>query len=290
MASQLNGYRNFIDIKTKKGQSLASNAVDKFISPLIGDEHIQLISKDFQKLKNNLLQSRSRYGYDYLIKHCATIWTVIPEIVADTAAVPPVIRVPEEIVYSNIMNMLEHYSDENIVLACKHASLIWGDRSFTITASNTIEPLTVANGGLVCGGTLTDKGKDLVLKRMRSKFLGHQIMELLTDSARQAIEQHANQYTWISQNERKEEVNGLTILALILGRICPNFKANIYSEITKLKKLSIAQYNQDVQLFFNAIKFYKLHTNQKDPTAYSEDAFIRDIFLQLKQDSLPAKF
>ena len=170
--------------------------------------------------------------------------------------------------------MLKHYLDENIVLACKHASLTWGDQSFTITASNTIEPLAVLNCGLVCGGTLTDKGKDLVLERMHSKFLVHQIMELLTDSACQAIEQHANQYTWISQNGCKEEVDGLMILALIFGHICPNFKVNMYYEITKLKKLSIAQYLQDVQLFFNAIKFYKLHIDQNDPTAYTDDAFI----------------
>ena len=44
-------------------------------------------------------------------------------------------------------------------------------------------------------------------------------MELLTPSARQAIEQYTNLYTWISQDEREEEVIGLTILALILARI-----------------------------------------------------------------------
>ena len=55
MASQLNGYRNFIDIRNKEGQALVSNAVDKFISPLAGDERVQLLGKDFQKLKDNLL-------------------------------------------------------------------------------------------------------------------------------------------------------------------------------------------------------------------------------------------
>jgi hypothetical protein len=65
----------------------------------------------------------------------------------------------------------------------------------------------------------------------------------------------------------------------------------MYSEITKVKQLTIAQYDNDVQLFFNAIKFLKLHIDQKDPTAYTEDAvLIRDIFLQLKQESLPAEF
>jgi hypothetical protein len=60
----------------------------------------------------------------------------------------------------------------------------------------------------------------------------------------------------------------------------------MYSEIRKVKRLTIAQYVNDVQLFFDAIKFLKLHINQKDSTAYTADAFILDIFLQLKQDSL----
>jgi hypothetical protein len=186
--------------------------------------------------------------------------------------------------------MLEHYSDGNIVLARKHASLTWGDRLFVIMAMNTIKPLTVANGGLARAGVLSEEGKELVLEQMHSKFLGHQIMELLAPSAHQAIEQQAHIYTWISRNGREDEVDGLTILALILARIRPNFKVDMYSEITKVKKLTITQYDNDVQLFFDLIKFLKLHIDQKDPTAYTEDAFIQDIFLQLKQDSLPAEF
>jgi hypothetical protein len=92
----------------------------------------------------------SRYGYDYLIKQFATVRTVIPEIVEDLAAAPPIDGVPEEILYTKNINMLEHYSDENIVLARKHALLT--------------EPLTVANGGLVRVGTLTEEGKELVLE------------------------------------------------------------------------------------------------------------------------------
>jgi hypothetical protein len=39
---------------------------------------------------------------------------------------------------------------------------------------NTIEALTVANGGLGRAVALTKAGKDLVSKRMHSKFMGHQ--------------------------------------------------------------------------------------------------------------------
>jgi hypothetical protein len=97
-------------------------------------------------------------------------------------------------------------------------------------------------------------------------------------------------YTWVSQNGCNEEMDGLMIIALILARICPNFKVDMYTEITKVKKLTVAQYDNNVQMFFDVIKFLKLHIDQKDPTTYTEDAFIWDIFLQLKQDSLPAEF
>jgi hypothetical protein len=216
--------------------------------------------------------------------------TVILDIIPDAAAVPSVVGVPEKNCFINNINMLEHYLDANIELACKHTSLTWGNQSFTIMASNTIESLTVANGCLVHSRALVEAGEDLVLKQMHSKFLGHQIMELLKDSAHQAIKQHSDVYMWVGQNGHKEEVDGLPIGALILACICPNFKVDMYSEITKVKKLTIAQYNNDVQLFFDVIKFLKLPINQKDPSAYTADAFIWDIFLQLKQDSLPAKF
>jgi hypothetical protein len=56
----------------------------------------------------------------------------------------------------------------------------------------------------------------------------------------------------------------------------------MYAEITKVKKLTIAQYNNHVQLYFDAVTFLMLHIDQKDPTAYTKDAFICNIFLQLK--------
>jgi hypothetical protein len=85
-------------------------------------------------------------------------------------------------------------------------------------------------------------------------------------------------------------VDGLTILALILARIFLHFKDDIYTEITKVKKLTTAQHDKDVQLSFDAIKFLKLQINQKDPTAFTEDKFTCNIFIQLKQDSLSAEF
>jgi hypothetical protein len=41
-----------------------------------GDERISLIGSSFQKLKDNILQLGSHYGYIYLIKSCATKWVI----------------------------------------------------------------------------------------------------------------------------------------------------------------------------------------------------------------------
>ena len=187
--------------------------------------------------------------------------------------------------------MIERYSDNNVESARKHANLTWGDRSFTIDpANNVIAELTQANGFLDAVGDLTNDGKDIELEQMHSKFFAHHLLELLNDSARQAIEQNKELYTWTSMDGTKEETDGLTIFAMILGRICPNFKVDMYAEIGKVKKLTIAQHDNDVQLYFDAIKFIKIQIDQKDPTAYTEDSFIRDIFLQLKHESLPSDF
>jgi hypothetical protein len=60
----------------------------------------------------------------------------------------------------------------------------------------------------------------------------------------------------------------------------------MYAEIGKVKKLTISQHNNDVQLYFDAVKFIKLQIDQKDPTAYTEGSFIRDIFARDRKMSM----
>ena len=64
MVSYLNPYRNVIDVSTKDGLPLLSNATDKFESPLIGDQRISLSpgKNDFQLLKDNLMQLSKKFG------------------------------------------------------------------------------------------------------------------------------------------------------------------------------------------------------------------------------------
>ena len=83
--------------------------------------------------------------------------------------------------------MIERYSDDNMELTKKHASLTWGDCSFMVMPMNTITEFTQANGFLDATGDLTNAIKELVLEQMHSKFLGHHLLELLSNSAHQVF-------------------------------------------------------------------------------------------------------
>ncbi len=74
MVLYLNPYHNFIDVSTKDGQLLLSNATDKLESPLVGDQciHLHPGRNDFQNLKDNLMQCSQKYGYQYLLTDVAT--------------------------------------------------------------------------------------------------------------------------------------------------------------------------------------------------------------------------
>jgi hypothetical protein len=71
---------------------------------------------------------------------------------------------------------------------------------------NTIRGLSLANVTLNNAGNPTAEEKELILKQMHSKFLGYQILELLTDLACQAIEQQTSIYTWVTADRKEGEV------------------------------------------------------------------------------------
>ncbi len=107
---------------TKDGQTLISNATDKFESPLDGKNKISLQpgGKDYQKLKNNLMCLLQQFAYQHQlsnVKTAPTIIPAIPAIIADAAlgilAAP---AVPALFMYTDEINILEVYSDKLLEL------------------------------------------------------------------------------------------------------------------------------------------------------------------------------
>jgi len=64
----------------------------------------------------------------------------------------------------------------------------------------------------------------------------------------------------------------------------------MYSEIGTIKKMTVAQFDNDINLFCDSIKSVKLQINSKDPNAYTDEAFVCDIFVQIKNKLLPHDF
>ena len=84
-----------------------------------------------------------------------------------------------------------------------------------------------------------------------SQILAHQTLALLTDEARQVIEQQTDLYTWKdSIGVEDDKMDGLTLVALILRHLCPHHKVDMYAEIGKAKKLTVAQFDNDIHLFY----------------------------------------
>jgi hypothetical protein len=104
------------------------------------------------------------------------------------------------------------------------------------------------------------------------------------------IEHQSNEYTWKDANRVDEEIDGITITALILWHLCPHHKVDIYYEIGAVKKMTIEQLDNDINLFFNAIRSSKLQIDSKDLFVYTDDAFVCNIFAQLKNKMLPHDF
>ncbi len=207
---------------------LLSNATDKFESPLIGNQCISLCPgrNDFQLLKDNLMQCSQKYGYQYHLTDVATTQMVMPGIAPD----------PDIITYLNPVKTMDVYDDKLLKLAQKHASLTWGNNSYTNQFLKVISDLIAAGGHLTTAGCLTQEGKDIIQGHLHSKILAHQILSMLTDDLRQVIECQSDEYN-----------SGSSLILLCLR---PHHKVDMYAEIGNVKKLTLAQYDNDVHFLF----------------------------------------
>jgi hypothetical protein len=165
-----------------------------------------------------------------------------------------------------------------------------GNGSFTVQSPKVISELTQADGHLTTAGCLTQQGKELIQGCLHSKMMASQVLLMQSDDARQVIEHQSDKYFWTDLARLDEEMDGMTILALIFCCLHPHHKVDMYAEIRTIEKNTIIQYDNDVHFYFNAIKSKKLAIDMKDSTAYTDDFFVRDISQQLKHESLPPDF
>ena len=63
---------------------------------------------------------------------------------------------------------------------------------------------------------------------------------------------------------QETELDGLVVLALVLVRVKPNYKSDMFLEVSKLKGLTLKQYGGDVKLYFDEMTRGKQRIDQKD--------------------------
>jgi hypothetical protein len=137
-----------------------------------------------------------------------------------------------------------------------------------------ISEITQADGHLTAASQLTQKGKDLIQGCLHSKIMASQILSKSSDDARQVIESQSDEYYWTDLAGLDEEMDGMTILALVLCCLCPHHKVDMYAEIRIIKTISIAQYDNGVHLYFDVITSKKLAIDMKDSTVYTNNTFV----------------
>ena len=68
-----------------------------------------------------------------------------------------------------------------------------------------------------------------------------------------------------------------------MTRMKPHYKVGMYTEIGYAEALKLSDYKFNVSAFLDVVKGIKLKLNKKDVTAYTDDAFVHDLFFQLKE-------
>ena len=131
-------------------------------------------------------------------------------------------------------------------------------------------------------GKVSAVGKPVARDIMHSTFLATQLLKMLNADGRRSIELKSNLYTWTSPDGREEEYCGLAILCIILSRLKQHWKVDTFKLIKDVKNLTLESKRWNVLEYCDEMKMMKEKIDTIDKKAYTDDAFVGDLFTQLK--------
>ena len=268
----LNPFSNYIDLSTADGLKLYNSAISGFASSKIGK--ISLVPADADALVTEVTNLSSQFSYQYDITHVPTTMTTTAA--ADGA--------PDVLTFGGRTNFLEAFSSSLITTAKKNATITWGDLSFDENSPKVIRELSFDRGEVTQHDPprLRDAGKIVMRDRMHSKFLAHHSYQLMDEKGRKYLKLKKKEYTFVSVDGRDTEHDGLTVLALLLSRMKPHYMVDLHKEVAKCKALTLRQYGNNLPNYLDAVESLKNKIEFKKEGYYAEDAFIKDLFAQLK--------
>ncbi len=157
MASFLNPYHNFINVLTKGGQTLFPMLPTNLKDPwMVTTKSVFDQEEKTTKTSWTTMCLSQRFGYQYLINDVSTVATITPAIspviVDPTAGILAALAVPASTAFSDLIKIMDVYSDKFLGITQKHASLMWGDSFFMNQTPRVISELTQADGHLNAAG------------------------------------------------------------------------------------------------------------------------------------------
>jgi hypothetical protein len=278
MAS-LNRYRNYIDPDTKDGILLIKAATIDF-KPPVGDSFTLAPDKlEAERFISTVKDTSRAYGYDFLIKN-------VPSERVETTTRADDGTETTTISFNKHINLFDAFSPDNLEICQKAASVTYGDKSFSLANNQQLRDLEGAE--LTATGRISVAGKETARDRMHSTFLATQLMKMLDANGKRSVELKSKLYTWTSQDGREEEYCGLTILCIILSRLKPHWKVDTFRMIEDAKSMTLESKEWNVTNYCDEMKIKKEHIDSIDARAYTDDAFVGDLFKQLKTSPIEA--
>ena len=193
------------------------------------NKQFDLLPSSADAFATALEASSKRFSYHGSLKRIPTTWTIHP---ADGT-----------ITFGNHRDLLESWNQISLETILRNANETWGDETWTNTVPHAIENLSNARGEITDGvrGTLNDAGKRIFLHCWRSTMMAHHYMELLTPKAQGLMKIYQSQYEWFHDKSSKTTQDGLTLTTIILQKMRPNVRINVFNEILKIKQLKLNQ-------------------------------------------------
>ena len=111
---------------------------------------------------------------------------------------------------------------------------------------------------------------------------------MLDANGKRSVELKSKLYTWTSSDGREEEYCGLTILCVILSRLKPHWRVNTFKMIEDAQSVTLESKEWNITTYCDQTKIKKEHINAIDSKAYTDDAFVGDLFKQLKTAPIKA--
>ena len=106
-------------------------------------------------------------------------------------------------------------------------------------------------------------------------------MQFFDKDGQRTLETEKDMCTWVLANGRETKRNGTLLVSMILSRIKPHFRVDMWTKIKKIKELTLKQFGNDPVKYLDEMKMKKLLIDEKDPNACSENVYVKDMFAQL---------